>query len=139
MKINTALITMLASSIAANIILAFMCHYERSRFEIYREMEIAITLPDEVRARPTTQPRLIVINVQEDGACRVDNKEMSLEELAILVGESLSANPDQKVLIRGDRNARHKHVADAVGICRDAGIDLKNIGFDYIPDTGTEQ
>ena len=38
-------------------------------------------------------------------------------------------DPEQTVLIRGDRQALHGHVAVAVSLCKRAGVHEANLGY----------
>ncbi|MCB1185479.1 biopolymer transporter ExbD, partial [bacterium] len=88
------------------------------------ERETRITLPEAEAAGPITLAlREIVINVDGDGSIIVAGQAMTIEELRSLVTEAVGANPEQKVSIRGDREAAYGTVARVLDVCKAAGID----------------
>lgn len=95
-----------------------------------QEREVAVSLPDAAAEEAVSgAPAVIVINVRADGSYVMATKEMGIDELAAAVVEAHAADPQQKVLIRGDRNALHGHVAAAVLACRNAGIVEADLGY----------
>lgn len=95
-----------------------------------QERDVAVNLPDAATEETVSEARaVIVINVRADGSYVMATKEMGIEEMAAAVAEAHAADPQQKVLIRGDRNALHGHVAAAVLACRNAGIVEANLGY----------
>ena len=94
------------------------------------ERDIAVSLPDAAAGETVSEaPPVIVINVRADGSYVMASEEMSLETLAQKVAAAHQEKPGQKVLIRGDRNALHGHVAAAVLTCRNAGIVEADLGY----------
>lgn len=94
------------------------------------ERDVEINLPDAAaNAALTAAPKVDVINVRADGSYLLGSAEMTLDQLRDALNAA-AAKPDQKVLIRGDENARHGAVAAAVLACKAAGIHEANIGYE---------
>ncbi len=95
------------------------------------ERDIQVNLPQSAAAQSSTQaPKMIVINVREDGTYHVANQSMDIASLKNTLIEAVSSNPDQKVMVRGDRNALHGNVANAISVCKQVGIHKTNIGYE---------
>ena len=95
------------------------------------ERDIQVNLPQSAAAQSSTQaPKMIVINVREDGTYHVANQTMDIASLKNTLIEAISSNPDQKVMVRGDRNALHGNVANAISVCKQVGIHKTNIGYE---------
>jgi biopolymer transport protein ExbD len=89
--------------------------------QVEREMEIA--LPFASSSGPiTTALRELIVNVDAEGRIYLSGREVGPEELRARVTEAVGANPDQKVTVRGDRNASYAAVAAALDICKGAGV-----------------
>jgi biopolymer transport protein ExbD len=98
------------------------------------ERDVKVSLP-EAGAMETlsSAPKVVVINVREDGTYFLGNRAVTRRELDTAVQQALEDGPDQKVLVRGDRNARHGHVAAAVLASKKAGVHEANIGYQLAP------
>ena len=95
------------------------------------ERDIQVNLPQSAAAQSSTQaPKMIVINVREDGTYHVANQTMDIASLKNTLIEAISSNPDQKVMVRGDRNALHGNVANAISVCKQVGVHKTNIGYE---------
>ena len=95
------------------------------------ERDIQVNLPQSAAAQSSTQaPKMIVINVRQDGTYHVANQTMDIASLKNTLIEAVSSNPDQKVMVRGDRNALHGNVANAISVCKQVGIHKTNIGYE---------
>lgn len=87
------------------------------------EREMQIALPEAESGGPITMAlRELVINVTSQGTFIVGGSEIALENLRTMVTEAVAANPDQKVTVRGDQAASYAAVAQALDICKAAGI-----------------
>ena len=96
------------------------------------EFDIEVSLPQASGPKTiSAAAKLIVINVRKDGKYVLGNRAMGITNLWKIVVNAVRNNPNQKVLIRGDRAAAHGYVADAIAACRQAGIVRTNIGYDY--------
>jgi biopolymer transport protein ExbD len=94
------------------------------------ERDIEVNLPETAENMTlSSAPKVLVINVRQDGAYLYADKLTTLDNLRDLLASDVEANPDHKVLIRGDHKALHGHVAAAVATCRQAGVYEANIGY----------
>jgi len=94
------------------------------------ERDIKVNLPESAEGQAlSTASKVIVINVRRDGTYVMANRETGVEEMENLLFSAVSADPEQRVLIRGDRQALHGHVAAAVSLCKRAGVHEANIGY----------
>ena len=96
------------------------------------EHDIKVNLPSRSESGSLSAvSKTLVINVRKDGSYYLQNTVKNLEEMKKLVEDAAQQNPQQKVLIRGDREALHGYVAAAVGVCKTSGIQEANIGYQY--------
>lgn len=87
------------------------------------EREMQIALPFAASAGPVSATlREIVINVDESGRIIVSGKTIDAESLRTLVKDAVAANPEQKVTVRGDRNASYGAVVAVLDVCKGAGV-----------------
>ncbi|RKX34843.1 MAG: hypothetical protein DRP64_19740 [Verrucomicrobia bacterium] len=94
------------------------------------ERDIKVSLPENAKGESlSSAPKVIVINVRQDGSYIMANGAVIPEKMQKIVLQAVESDPEQKVLIRGDQNALHGHVAAAVAMCRHAGIHEVNIGY----------
>lgn len=98
------------------------------------EHDLKVNLPESAEGKTLSEaPRVMVINVREDGQYYLAGRTMALAEMNTEIRETLKKAPDQKVLIRGDQRALHGHVAAAVALCKQAGVHEANIGYQLPP------
>jgi len=87
------------------------------------EREMQIALPFATSTEPITSLlQELVVNVAEDGHIVVGGRTVEPDQLRALVAEAVAANPEQKVTIRGDRQASYASVVTVLDICKGAGI-----------------
>ena len=87
------------------------------------EREIQIALPAAESAGPISAAlREIVINVSQDGSLIVGGAAMTLEGLRSLVSDAIERNPEQKVSVRGDREASYGVIARVLDVCKASGV-----------------
>jgi len=100
------------------------------------ERDIQVNLPETAEDQTlSAAPKVIVINVRQDGTYLYADRESGLAELQEHIAADVKSDPDQKVLIRGDQRALHGQVAAAVAVCRRAGVREANIGYE-VPQAG---
>ncbi|NOY74530.1 MAG: biopolymer transporter ExbD [Kiritimatiellaeota bacterium] len=92
------------------------------------EHDIEVNLP-ETDLNLSSASKAIIINVRADGSYYLGSKRMRLSNIQMEMKRMLKRNPQQKVLVRGDKNALHGHVAAAVAACKASGIMDANIGY----------
>lgn len=96
------------------------------------ERDIQVNLP-ETKAGETlsaSAASLLVLNVRHDNSYVIRGRTVSADELRDIIVEAVATNPGQKVLVRADRQALHGYVAAAVALCKKAGIQRANIGYE---------
>lgn len=95
-----------------------------------QERDIKVSLPETEGSRTLSSAvKAIVLNVRKDGSYYFGNRRMTIVDLQKKLVAAVKENATQKVLIRGDREALHGHVAGAVASCKRAGIQEANIGY----------
>lgn len=98
------------------------------------EREMQIALPHAAHGGPISAAlRDIIVNVDREGTIILNGATISAEELQQRVTQAVEANPDQKVTIRGDREAPYQHVARVLDICKGAGVQQPYL--DTVPTT----
>ena len=97
------------------------------------ERDVQVSLPEAAQGETlSAAPKVVVINVRDDGTYFLADRQVRPEELPSAVVETLAGKPEQKVLIRGDRKALHGDVAAAVLACKMAGVHEANIGYQVL-------
>lgn len=86
-----------------------------------REMQVALPIAN-ASLPMSSLLRELVINVDRDGRLNLGGKAMTPAELQATVNDAVSANPDQKVTVRGDRGTAYENVVQVLDICKAAGI-----------------
>ena len=104
------------------------------------ELDLQVNLPQSAADRSlSAASKLIIINIraadrpENEPLYLVSNKRMTIDQLRATVAEAVRGDPEQKILVRGDRRAFHGDVAAAVTACSEAGIKDVNIGYDKKP------
>lgn len=88
-----------------------------------QEREMRIALPQAEASGPISLAlREIVVNVANDGTLVVGGQTMDLETLRGIVAQATESNPDQKVTVRGDRDASYGTVARVLDVCKASGV-----------------
>jgi biopolymer transport protein ExbD len=82
-----------------------------------------VNLPTAVTAGSDIKKDIVDISVDKTGLVFLDKKPMGNNELAAALADALKANPNLRVFISGDRDARHGDVIRALDAVRAAGID----------------
>lgn len=96
------------------------------------EKQLPVELPSAAGAIVTEQvPDLLIIGIDRDGKPYLANdglvEAVDTERLHQRLRESARANPEQRVRIDGDRNARFEDVVRVMDLCQFEG--LKNVGL----------
>ena len=96
-----------------------------------RDRDVSVTLPTNSSGKTlSTAPKLIVINVKQDGSYMVGGTQgMNLEQIAQLLKEAVEKNASQRVLLRADGEAQFIHVAAALNAAKSVGIPKANIAL----------
>ncbi|MCK5707021.1 MAG: biopolymer transporter ExbD [Candidatus Aureabacteria bacterium] len=97
---------------------------------VYHNMEMALDITVPKAATSGNQKRLpgeIIINISKDGIFSVNQKILSIDELAQVLMKVSRLYEGQPVIIRGDSHAYHKHIIQVLDVCSQSGI--WNISF----------
>jgi len=90
------------------------------------EKDIKVDPPKATEGRATTrQQREITINIRNEadgGFFVVEGRILALPQLDDLLTKSARDNPNQIVIIRGDKHAYHQKVVDVLNACKKANI-----------------
>jgi biopolymer transport protein ExbD len=84
---------------------------------------IKVNLPTATSAGPQARKDMVDISVNKAGAVFFDTKPVGDRELARALAASKLANPNLRVFISGDKDARHGDVIHVLDIVRTVGID----------------
>ena len=72
---------------------------------------------------PKDRPDRWIVNITPDGAIYSGNTPVTLDELRNAIAAERKADPNLKVYLRADANARHKEVKKVMAAMAEAGID----------------
>jgi len=98
------------------------------------ESEINISVPTAKESTDMTRsPGEIIVNIRKDGSVVVNQRELSYEELESLLNRVARIYQNQPIIIRGDKETRHKYVIKVLDIC--AGADIWNVSFATMKET----
>ena len=75
------------------------------------------------------QPDEIVINVYDDGRMVVRTETKTPQQIEAMLQEAKARFPGQGVIVRGDADVPYRHVMEAMGAARRAGI--RNLSLAY--------
>ena len=84
------------------------------------ERELEISLPDSSEAVPlTNEQKTMFVTVTEDGRYFLDGEALTGDQLESKLDAARTNNPLQtSVVVRGDENARNKHLVVVWDICK---------------------
>ena len=92
------------------------------------ESQLNIAVPKAASSKESqANSETFVINVARDGAVVVNQKKISLNELAALLGKTSKLYPGQAVILRADEKTYHERVISVLDVCAKANI--WNISF----------
>ena len=91
-----------------------------------KEKDIKVDPPraTEGKAQPRQQ-REITVNIRSEadgGFFVVDGRILSLPRLSELLVKEAGSDPDQVVIIRGDKHAWHQKIVDVLNACKKANV-----------------
>ncbi|MDD5200763.1 MAG: biopolymer transporter ExbD [Terrimicrobiaceae bacterium] len=93
-----------------------------------KETDLTISLPKSAQKHaPQAPPAPMIVNVRTSGDLNVNGRNVTFEEFTTLVGKLAQLNPDQTVVIRGDRRSQYDLVLRVLDACNAAGI--ISVGF----------
>lgn len=87
------------------------------------ERDVKVDPPSSRNARPiTATPQEMVINVAADGSLMISSKRYGMEDLDRLLAAAVARNPQQAVVIRGDKQAVLQFAVNVLDLCERHGI-----------------
>ncbi len=87
------------------------------------EREMQIALPFASSAGPISGAlRELIVNVRADGGIVVGGRSIEGDDLRSLIADAVAVNPQQKVTVRGDREAAYSHIVSVLDICKGSGV-----------------
>jgi|GEM_PF-1298357 biopolymer transport protein ExbD len=93
-----------------------------------KETDLKIALPQSAQKKaPQAPPSPMIVNVRSSGELSINGRIVPFEEFKTLVGKLAALNPDQTVVIRGDRKSQYDLVLRVLDACNAAGI--TSVGF----------
>ena len=84
---------------------------------------VKVNLPTAVSATTDQKRDFVDVSVDKSGAIFLDKRRVGANELAAALVDQQKANPDLRVVVSGDQDARHGDVVRALDAVRTAGID----------------
>jgi biopolymer transport protein TolR len=88
---------------------------------------IKLDLPRTDAGQPNDTPKFVSLVVDADGKVYLNEKPVSLEELAAGLGKAAADSADTEVQLRADQTVPYGKVVELMGIANKAG--LSRIGF----------
>lgn len=87
------------------------------------EHQIDINLPAAESGEPmSTQRSEVIVNVRADDTILVGAAEYSPEQLRAVLRQLIADYPDERVIVRGDSEARHGRIMTVVDLARAVGV-----------------
>jgi len=102
----------------------FIVSWSYARFET--ELDISVPAAAE-GTEPQREVGEIILNVRPNGEIVLNGAVVEEETLLRKLQKIAEVYEDQAIILRGDENARHKHIVAVLDICQKAGI--WNIAF----------
>lgn len=92
---------------------------------------VKVDLPTSTTASPDSKKDLADVSVDKNGRIFLDKRPLDDGELTATLTADRANNPKLRVLISGDKDARHGQVLHALDLVRSAGID--KVAFEIRP------
>lgn len=92
---------------------------------------VKVDLPTATTASPDSKKDLADVSIDKNGRIFLDKKPMDEGELTNALVADRASNPKLRVLISGDKEARHGQVLHALDLIRSAGIE--KVAFEIRP------
>ena len=125
----------LALTSMLDVIFLLLCFFVTVSVFSQWESEISISLPSAKTAEePGRLPGEIIINLDKEGAIKVNGSPLSLAELEDRLSRISKFYPGQQVIIRADKETKYDYLVGVIDACR-AG-DVWNFSLATQNDTG---
>ena len=90
------------------------------------ERDLRVNPPSSSHAQPiTAMPRELIVNVTTDGRYIVNEVEYPVEDLEKLIAQAVKENPDQAVIVRGDRQTTLQLPVNVLSLCEKYAVKRK--------------
>jgi biopolymer transport protein ExbD len=88
------------------------------------ERDVRVKPPSSHDARPITAlPQEIIINVTRGGQFLIAGTTRTLEDLDALLTRAVKSNPQQSVVIRGDKDSVLQYAVNVLDLCEKHGVE----------------
>ena len=88
------------------------------------ERDVRVHPPASRDARPITEiPTEIVVNVTRAGVFMIGGKQRTIEDIDSLLGTAVKKDPNQSVVIRGDRDTILQFAVNILDLCEKHGVE----------------
>lgn len=84
---------------------------------------VPVSLPTATTSTSETEKTFVAITVDKAGVVYLDRKPVGPNEMAATLAAQRKTNPNLRVFISGDKDARHGDVLRVLDLVRSAGID----------------
>ncbi|HUO10143.1 MAG TPA: biopolymer transporter ExbD [Phycisphaerae bacterium] len=98
---------------------------------------VKVNLPTATTATPEARKDFLDVSVDKSGGAFLDKKPMAPNELRNALIAAHNGNPNVRVFISADQDARHGAVMAALDAVRSAGID--KVGFEIAPAAASKE
>lgn len=113
----------LALTSMLDVIFLLLCFFVTVSVFSQWESEISITLPSAKTAEePGRLPGEIIVNLDKEGAVRVNGAPLSLAELEDRLAKISKFYPGQQVIIRADKETKYDNLVKVVDACRAGNV-----------------
>lgn len=92
---------------------------------------VKVNLPTATTAKSDSKKDIVDVSVDQNGGVFLDKKPVGDSELVTGLATAQNANPNLRVFITGDKDARHGQVIHVLDLVRSAGID--KVAFEIRP------
>jgi biopolymer transport protein ExbD len=92
---------------------------------------VKVNLPTSTAASTDANRDFVDLSVSASGLLYLDKQRLSNEQLVSALAEARAAKPDIRIVLSGDRDARHGDIIHALDLVRAAGID--KVAFEIGP------
>ena len=90
------------------------------------ERDMLVNPPAAHVAQPVTAvPRELIVNVTDDGRFVISGVEYTPADLERLIARAVAGNPDQSVVVRGDRRVILQLPVNVLSLCEKYGVKRK--------------
>jgi len=92
---------------------------------------VKVDLPTATTPNPDSKKDLVDVSIDKTGTIFLDKKPLDDARITSALMSARAVNPSLRVLISGDKDARHGQVLHALALVRSAGID--KVAFEIRP------